>query len=278
MNTNPSANLPVKGNITQVISLSIVIALLMTVFSALGLFFPDLVYPDPDLAQIFLTNDLVNIIIGLPLLLYALILLKSKKLLGLLLLPGALVYVIYNYIAYVLGKPLNWMTLLYLIIVILGSYALVCLLEAIDHPFIQKRLEGQVAEKFSGWVLLIFGVAFIGLALANIIKGIQEGTIPPLGEQAVSVADIVVSAGWVSGGILLLRRKALGYTTGLGLLMAASFLFIGLVLFFFFAPLLTGRPFDWTEVITVLVMGLVCFIPTALYWRGVIRSTKTSSE
>ncbi len=51
---------------------------------------------------------------------------------------------------------------------------------------------------------------------------------------------------------------------GLGLLVAASFLFLGLILFFFIAPLVAERAFDWIEVITVLVMGLICFIPTGI--------------
>jgi hypothetical protein len=154
----------------------------------------------------------------------------------------------------------------------------VIFLKAIDQRYIKLMLEGCVAEKITGWILVFFGVAFIALAISQIVTGIREGLIPPLGEQAVSVADIVVSAGWVSGGVLLLRRKPMGYALGLGLLIAASFLFIGLILFFFLAPFLVGRPFDWVEVITVLVMGFISFIPTGLYWRGVLNSVKAPSE
>jgi hypothetical protein len=60
----------------------------------------------------------------------------------------------------------------------------------------------------------------------------------------------------------------------LGLLVSASFLFIGLILFFFLAPLFSDRLFDWSEVITVLGMGLICFIPTGIYWWGVVKSSK----
>jgi len=162
--------------------------------------------------------------------------------------------------------------ILYLTLAVLSFIALVFLLQAIDHQAVMRRVEDRVGRRFSGWVLVIFGLAFIGLAVSTIVTGIQGGTIPPLGENAVSIADILVSLGWVSGGILLLCRKPLGFSTGLGLLVAASSLFIGLILFFFFAPLVSARPFDWIEVITVLVMGLICFIPTGIYWRGVINS------
>ena len=268
-------DLPENDKLSGLEILSAVIALLMTVFSGLGFLFPEIFYPDPGMLEQYLANDLVNIILGLPLFIAALVLLRRGMLSGLLLLPGALIYVIYNYIAYILGRAWNWIAIIDLVLVVLSLIALVLLLRAIDHQEIMEKLEGKVGEKTAGWILVIFGLAFISLAVSTIITGFREGTIPPLGENAVSVADILVSLGWVGGGILLLRKKPLGFSTGLALLVAASFLFLGLILFFFLAPLVTDRSFDWIEVITVLAMGLVCFIPTGLFWRGVVRSERS---
>lgn len=267
-------NLLVKNNVSLILFLSTAIALIMTVFSGLGFLLPDMFYPAPGLVEQYLANDLVNIILGLPLFIAALVLLRRGKLLGLLLLPGALIYVIYNYVGYALGRHWDWISIINLGLVILSFFAIVLLLKAMDHQAVMDILEGKVREKAAGWILVIFGLAFIALAVSTIITGVREGTIPPLGENAVSIADIVVSLGWVGGGILLLRRKPLGFSVGLGLLVAASFLFLGLVLFFFLAPLVTDRAFDWIEVITVLGMGLVCFIPTGLFWRGVARGER----
>ena len=267
-----SHDLPLKDNISLVLFLSTAIAFIMSVLSGLGFLFQDVFYPAPGLLEQYLANDLVNIILGLPLFIFALVFIRRGKLLGLLLLPGALIYVIYNYIGYALGRPWNWITIINLGLVVLSFIALILLLKGMDHRAVMEQLEGRIGRKISGWILVIFGLAFIALAVSTITTGIQEGTIPPLGENAVSVADIVVSLAWVSGGILLIRKKPLGFSTGLGLLVAASFLFIGLVLFFFIAPLVADRAFDWIEVITVLVMGLICFFPTGIFWRGVVRS------
>jgi len=267
---SPREDFPVKDNISLILILSTAIAIIMTVVSGLGFLFPGVFYPDPGLLEQYLANDLVNIILGLPLFIAALVLMKQEKLLGTLLLPGALVYVIYNYIGYALGRTWSWIVFINLGLVVLSSIVLVLLLKSVDHRGIKEKLEGKVKEKPASWILVIFGLAFIGLAVSTIIAGVQEGRIPPLGENAVSVADILVSMGWISGGILLFRKKPLGYSTGLGLLVAASFLFLGLILFFFLAPLVSSRSFDWIEIITVLAMGLVCFIPTVLYWRGVV--------
>jgi hypothetical protein len=274
----PSQDLPLEGNKSLVWNLSIAVAVLMTLISGLGFLLPNVFYPTPGLLEIYLANDIVNILLGLPLFIAALTLHKKGRLLGDLLLPGALVYVIYNYIGYVLGRSWNWISFINLGLVVLSLIALFLLLRSMDHRSVMDKLEGKVGEKISGWILVVFGLAFIALAVSTIITGIQEGTIPPLGENAVSVADIVVSLGWISGGILLLRKKPLGYSTGLGLLVAASFLFMGLVLFFFIAPLVADRAFDWIEVITVLAMGLICFIPTGIFWRGVVRSNNHFHE
>lgn len=268
--------LQMEKNGALILIMSAAITLLMTIISGIGLLYPGLIYPTPEMLEQYLANDLVNIILGLPLFIAALVLMRRGKTLGTLLLPGALVYVIYNYIAYLLGRDWSWISYINLLLVVLSIIALILILKSIDHRGVMEKLEGRIGRKISGWILVVFGLAFIALAVSTIITGIQEGTIPPLGENAVSVADIVVSLGWVCGGILLLRKKPLGYSTGLGLLVAASFLFLGLILFFFIAPLVSSRVFDWMEVITILVMGLICFIPTGIFWRGVVRSNSAS--
>ena len=77
----------------------------------------------------------------------------------------------------------------------------------------------------------------------------------------------------IIGGLLLWRREPLGYVAGAGLLFQASMLFIGLIAVLLLQPLLTAAPFPLTDTIVVFAMGLVCFVPFALFLRGVV-STK----
>jgi hypothetical protein len=55
----------------------------------------------------------------------------------------------------------------------------------------------------------------------------------------------------------------------LGLLFSGSLLFISLIMYLLLAPLLTGAPFAPADVMVVLSLGMVCFIPFFLYLRGV---------
>jgi hypothetical protein len=71
----------------------------------------------------------------------------------------------------------------------------------------------------------------------------------------------------------------LGYVTGLGLLFQASLLFIGLIVFLLVQPILTTGAFSLVDIVVVFVMmGLICFVPFALYVRGVGSSVKRQLE
>lgn len=91
---------PVKAMAeTRAYALSLAVALLMAAASLAGLLAPHALYPTEELHRSFVSNDVVNLALGLPLLLGALALTKPDRLLGLLFWPGALLYVTYNYIA-----------------------------------------------------------------------------------------------------------------------------------------------------------------------------------
>ena len=63
---------------------------------------------------------------------------------------------------------------------------------------------------------------------------------------------------------------------GLGLLFQGSMLFIGLIIFLLLQPLLTTAPFVLVDVVVVFIMGLICFVPFALYVRGVVSNRNSS--
>lgn len=281
LNKAEPKSLPTKPDFTMAYVLSLVVALLMTLVSIFGLFFPSTIYPSQVLVQTFVPNDVVNLFIGLPIIVVSMWLTRRDRLIGLLTWPGALLYVIYNYIGYLFGIPLSVIILVYLALVALSAYILIDLVKNIESESVKSKLLGSVPEKFTGWILVVFGVLFIFRAVSIFVQAIIEKTALPMPEISVLIADFVVSILWIIGGALLIRRNSLGYVSGLGLLFAASMLFVGLIVFLVLQPVLTEAPFVLTDVIVVLVMGLVCFIPFALFVRGVLSSeqpTRLSSE
>jgi hypothetical protein len=242
----------------------------MTALSLGGFIFSSAIYPTDELRQAFLGNDVVNLLIGLPILLGSMWLAQRGKLAGLLCWPGPLLYVVYNYLVYLFGMPYSWLTIIYFALVGLSAYAMVALLRSIDQASIKEKLTGVAPVKTTGWILLLFGAMFFFRAIGILVQAALNQAILPSSEIGLLIADLIGSILWIAGGILLLRHKPLGYVSGLGLLFAICALFVGLIVVLLLQPFLTGAPFALVDVIVVFIMGLVCFIPFGLFLRGVI--------
>lgn len=265
-----STHLPIKRDLLLSYILSYIVAILITAASLGGLLFPSLIYPSDELRQAFLANDAVNFLVGIPILLACMWLTKRGKLIGLLCWPGALLYTFYNYIAYIFGMPFSWITPGFILLVLLSACSIFVLVKSIEWDSVKSKLAGQVPERFAGGVLTFYGVAFFFLAV-SVLTGASanQGTIS-MTDIGVAIADLVLSTFLSIGGVLLFRRKPLGYASGMGLLFAASALFIGIILIVFLQPLLTGAPFVLNDLIVLTGMALVCFIPTGLFMHGIL--------
>jgi hypothetical protein len=244
--------------------------------SLIGLIFCDSIYTSEEQIRAFLANDIINLIVEVPILLASMWLTRGGKLVGLLLWPGALLYVLYNYITYVVGLPFGTITLIYLALVLLSAFLIFDLMRRIDLHSVKERLAGAVSERISGWILVVFGALFSSRAIAVMVEASMNQTVRPFSEIGLLIADLALSTIWIAGGILLLRKTPLGYTSGLGLLFAGSMLFVGLALILLLQPVLTIAQFAPVDVIVVLIMGSICFIPFGLFLRGVLSRGNTS--
>ena len=274
----PSDRLPITRRLTLAYVLSLVIALLIAIASAAGLFCQSLIYPTGELLQTFVPNDVVNLVIGLPALIGSMWFARRGKLTGLLLWPGALFFGVYNYIAYLFGMPFHVLYLPYLIIVTLSVYTIIALVASIDADAVKQQLSGVVPNRVAGGVLAGLAILLILRAIGVMVTALISETPGAPPDLPVLIADVVGSVAWVFGGILLWRRDRLGYVTGLGLLFHGSTLFVGLILFLLIQPLMTAAPFSLGDIVVVSIMGLPCFIPFALFLRGAGSDRSATSE
>ena len=139
-------HLPVKHNLKLIFISSITITVLMIIVSLAGILVGDSIYPSDELLQSFLPNDVVNIVIGLPILIGSMALTRRGRLIGLLFWPGALFFVFYNYLIYVFAMPSGWAFLLHLALVVLSGYTMATLITVVDKQSVKKRLCSVVPE------------------------------------------------------------------------------------------------------------------------------------
>ena len=236
--------------------LSILIALLMAGVSTAGLVFQSSFYPTEALRGSFVSNDMVNLIIGL------------------LFWLGALFYILYNYIAYAVATSQMLAFCLYLGLVFLSVYTMFGLFLIVDLTAIQNRLIGTVPERLEGGVLVGLGTLFFVRGVAQVAGSVFGHAALARPDLAVQVADLITTPAWIVGGLLLWRRQAFGYASGAGLLFQASMLFIGLLSYFILQPFLAAMPFPLTDFVVIFVMGLVCFIPLVIFVRALLMKRK----
>lgn len=262
--------LPLARPLGPLLMLSALLALLMTAAAVAGLAAPAVVYPTEALRRAFVANDVVNVLIGLPVLLGAAGLARRGSLFGLLLWPGALLYPLYNSLAYAAAMPFTVPFLVYVALAVLSTGGLYWLMTNLKAPVIQHQLAGAVPVRLAGGVLVGFGGLFLVRAAGQLAGGMLGSPAPAAPEFGVLVADLLITPLWVLGGILLWRRRAWGYAAGLGLLFQGSLLFVGLLIFFLLQPWLARVPFPTADFVVILVMGLIFFIPWGWFARGVL--------
>jgi len=122
-------------------------------------------------------------------------------------------------------------------------------------------------------------ILFITIQVIDVVRAILSQTPIDKLELSPFIADVMVlSPMWLVGGILLCRRKALGYVAGAGLLLLGSMLFVGLGFVVMFPAIYAGSPIDVAGVVLMLVMGLICFVPFVLFVRGAASERDPSSS
>jgi hypothetical protein len=160
-------------------------------------------------------NDLVMLVLGLPLLAVSFWLARRGSLRGRLLLTGTLGFILYTYITMCFGAAYNKLFLVYVTLFSLSLFAFIFSMMSFE----MKTLPAHFSEKLPRrWIsgLLFFAAVFLALAwLGRIAPTVFEDQTPALENttsmfiQAMDLGIIIPLC--VLAGILLLRRSAWGY-------------------------------------------------------------------
>jgi hypothetical protein len=250
---------------------SLVIALLLTVVSVAGLAFGARIYSasETKLLPLFAGQDALNLVVGLPFLLGSMILARRGSLIGLLLWPGALFYVLYDYGYYVLGAPFNVFFLVYIALMTLSAYTLIAIVASIDGTAVRSRLVTAVPARMVGGTLAGVALLFTALWTAMAVSALASGTpLDPIARTVVTMDLVVQLPALLVGGILLWRRQPLGYVAAAGLSLQAAAYLIGLSAITVLQEILSSAPFDTVAVVPGIVVGAICLALVAPFITG----------
>ncbi|OPX60395.1 MAG: hypothetical protein A4E25_00465 [Methanobacterium sp. PtaB.Bin024] len=209
---------------------SIAIAILASIATLAGLFWKGLYQHDTiSGAAQMMGQDLVTLVICIPILLGTLYLIRKNSLRGQLIWMGTIFYFLYSYASMAFLTSYNQLFLVYVTIFSISLYTLLGELINLDIKSIKKSFTPGRINKIAAVFLGIIGLMLAGMWLKMIIGSLLTGVAPSTLEtyttlviQALDLGVVVPAA--VITGILLFKCNKWGYALASILLIKISLL------------------------------------------------------
>jgi len=274
--------LPIKNDLALAYLASLVVAVLIAVVSVTGLIFGSaaLYGVDPKVATGvtsstagllvpgFLAQDVFNLVVALPILLGSMCLARRASLIGLLLWPGTLFYLLYTYAHYLVGAPFNPMFLAYVALVALSAFTTIGLTASIDGDQVRRRFAGAVPARIVGGILIGLALLTVGQDGGGSVSALASGTHIDPGAHSIWIVDLTVEVpAMLLGGVLLWRRQALGYVVAAGLLLQFGLTPLGLAAIMATHAMLTATRIEAGNIAGVLIFSAIAFAPVVYFVR-----------
>ena len=211
------ATVPFAGgaaSLTAPRRLTATLAALMAAQALLGRLLPHLYRDDGWVRSTWFGNDLVTLLLALPVLLAGLRLAGGGSRRGALLWVGGFGYAVYNYAFYLLGAELNAFFPLYAAAEVVAAAALILLLSSIDAARLAAGLPPGAPVRALGGYFTVLGLGLAAVWLGMWAAYVFAGRPTPVATDAfrlVAALDVTLMVPALAcGGVLLWRRHAWG--------------------------------------------------------------------
>lgn len=200
--------------------LSTIVVVLTASVSVIGLAFPS-VYGSKDWSNgTSLGNDLVTLVVAVPLLALAILYSVRGSVRGRLLWLGALYYMVYNYAFYVFGIPVTKLYVPWIGILALSGFAFALGMGNLDVAAIGRRFSSRTPGRLIAVYLFYVATMVSFLWISQWVKFLGTGKIPEVNGsqnayQVIAAVDLTLLVSMqVPAAILLWRRRPWGFVLG----------------------------------------------------------------
>ena len=199
--------------------LSLILTVSLAVVSYSGTFVPTTYERDaPSMAAQGIGQDMVDLFLVVPLLLFSLFLVHRKNRVAYFIFAGTLFYIIYSFVIYSLGVHFNRLFLWYCLTLGLSLYAFLLTVIQLNQMEVESWFNPKLPVKIIGGYLIFVAVLFYLLWLKDVVPAILNNTIPQtvsdynLLVNPVHVLDLsIVLPGFLITAILLIKKHRLGF-------------------------------------------------------------------
>ncbi len=251
--------------------LSVATAMLAAAGSAIGLLEPELIYgrETPDLHNAAIAQDLVNLFLVAPLMLFLAVRASQGSRRSWLCLIGFLAFTAYNYAIYTFSIQFGPLFLLWVAVLGLSVFAAAGSLTGLTRPGSGAPV-AIPAARLPAWFLIAIAVFFALFWLSEIVPDLLAGrpstsaAIYDVPTNPVHVLDLALFVPAVcASGLLLLRRHRIGYASAPG-----SLIFLGLtclpILVIPFVAQARGDAAGWVILVPISVIATATLV---VVWR-----------
>ena len=227
-------------------------------------------------------QDVVTLVVAIPLLLLALRLYRQRHVRGQLLLAGTLGYFLYTYTSMAFGASFNPLFLVYVALFSLSLFAFIVAMVTVDLAALPSYFTPKLPRR--GIAAFMFASAgfLVLMWLGRIVPALLTGA-PPVGLESnttlfIQVMDLgLVVPLMVLAGLLLLRRHPLGYLlAAVGQLKFATF---GIALVaMIVGQWLAGVPMTAAEVVIFPLLAGIAILMAFLLLRDLREDAPTRPE
>jgi len=217
-------------------------------------------------------QDIVTLIIGIPLLILSLIFSNKKSLRGKLLLTGTLGYFLYTYTSYSFLAMYNKLFLIYVILMSLSFFAFVLNITSEKLKDINTHFDKNLPNKFIGIFTIIIGLGICFMWLGRIFQSFKNNLAIGLEHyttlviQALDLGFIVPVA--ILSGVLIICKKALGYLLVPIILIKGTTLLLSIVMMIIFM-MFSGVAVSIVEIAMFPIFTLICIFNLYLVMKNV---------
>jgi hypothetical protein len=187
----------------------------MALQAGVGLANPSL-YRDEDwVMAAWFGNDLVTLLVAVPLLVWSLLRVKTGSRRAELVWYSMLGYSVYNYAYYLFGATLNWLFPLYVVLFTLPMVTLILALGRLDADAVAGDFRSDTPRRWVGGYMLFTGVGLTLAWLGQWAAFMATGTPPDIGQEAfrlIAAMDLSFMVPWfLLGSVLLIKRRPWGF-------------------------------------------------------------------
>ena len=198
--------------------LSALIAGAAALVSAGGLLIPSLYRDNAFVLSTWRGNDLVTLVVAVPLLVVSLVLAVRGSARAYLVWVGALDYMLYNFGFYLFGSAFNRFFLLYAALFAMSIWAIVFALIRIEVTALASRFSaGTPVRSIAGFMIFV-GAGLSAVYIMQWLGFASSGNVPPIVQRTAHPTNVVFGLDLslivpvlVVGGIWLWQRKPWGY-------------------------------------------------------------------